>query len=144
MKIVLAFILTIIFIFLSLLHGYWALGGNWAIEKTVPERYLDNFLPNKNNAKFVFATFVVAAGLMIMALMVAGYVGKINLPIGKDLLRIGLIIVALIFLVRSIGNFKDVGFSKKNKSGEFGYWDSKLYSPLCLFFSVSIAIILFL
>jgi len=77
-------------------------------------------------------------------LIVAGYVGKINLPVGKDLIRIGLIIVALIFLVRSIGNFKDVGFSKKDKSGEFGYWDTVFYSPLCLFFSISIAIILFL
>lgn len=144
MKVILAFTLTVIFIFLSLLHGYWALGGSWAIEKTIPERFKDGFFSKENHGMIVIATFIVAAGLMILAMMVAGYLGKVNLPIGKDLIRIGLIIAMVIFFIRSIGNFKDVGFSKSDKSGEFGYWDTRLYSPLCLFFSVSIALILFL
>lgn len=143
MILILAFILTAIFIFLSLLHVYWALGGNWAIDKTIPERYLDSFLPNKNNAKFVMATFAVSAALLLLAIMVIGYVGKVNLPVSPQLLKIGLIIASVIFLIRAIGNFNDIGLFKKDSSGEFGYWDTKLYSPLCLFFSVSIVIILF-
>lgn len=144
MKIILAFILTAIFIFLSLLHGYWALGGKWAIEKTIPTRFQDSFFDQNNHLKIVMATFVVAAGLMALAIMVAGYIGKVNIPVNAELLRIGLILAAIVFLIRSIGNFKDIGFFKSDRTGEFGYWDSKLYSPLCLFFSLSIATILFL
>lgn len=144
MKLVLAFILTGIFIFLSLLHGYWALGGKWGIEKSIPARYQDSFFNQDNHTKIVMATFAVASGLMILAMMVAGYVGKVRLPISPEVLKIGLAIASVIFLVRAIGNFKDVGYLKSDRSGDFGYWDTKLFSPLCLFFSISLAGILFL
>jgi len=144
MKVVLAFVLTVIFIFLSLLHGYWALGGKWGIEKTIPQRFQSNFFNPDNQGKVIISTIVVAAGLMVLAIMVAGYVGRVNLPVSTSVLRVGLTIASVIFLIRSIGNFNDIGFSKKNKSGDFGYWDTTLYSPLCLFFSIAICAILFL
>jgi hypothetical protein len=52
------------------------------------------------------------------------------LPSGM-LASIGWIIPA-IFLIRAIGDFKYVGFTKKVKSSTFAELDTKFFSPLCL------------
>ena len=41
-------------------------------------------------------------------------------------------VISSIFILRSIGDFKYIGFFKKLKTSKFGKMDSKLFSPLCL------------
>ncbi|WP_309122258.1 DUF3995 domain-containing protein [Paenibacillus sp.] len=49
--------------------------------------------------------------------------------------------VAAAFLQRAIGEFKRVGFTKRRTGTVFAKWDSALYSPLCLFLGIGVAIV---
>jgi Protein of unknown function (DUF3995) len=40
--------------------------------------------------------------------------------------------IAAIFLLRAIGDFRYVGFFKKERGSKFAKMDTKFYSPLCL------------
>lgn len=40
--------------------------------------------------------------------------------------------VAGVFLLRTIGNFHTFGFFKTVQGTPFAYWDTHLYSPLCM------------
>ncbi len=42
-------------------------------------------------------------------------------------------IIPIIFILRSVGDFKYVGFFKKVKQTTFGKLDTKIYSPLSAF-----------
>ncbi|KRE83053.1 hypothetical protein ASG89_13045 [Paenibacillus sp. Soil766] len=49
-----------------------------------------------------------------------------------------LVYVSATFLVlRAIGDFKYLGFFKKVKHTSFSYYDTRFYSPLCLFLAIS-------
>ncbi|MNR60466.1 hypothetical protein D3C85_1819540 [compost metagenome] len=41
--------------------------------------------------------------------------------------------LALVFLIRAVGDFRWVGFMKQRRGSVFARWDTLLYSPLCLF-----------
>jgi hypothetical protein len=45
-------------------------------------------------------------------------------------------IIPIIFLLRSVGEFKYIGFFKSVKKTEFGKLDTKLFSPLCLIIGI--------
>ncbi len=139
---ILAFVLTALFIFLSLLHIYWALGGQWSIEKTIPEKFKESFYSSKSKTGFVLATFAVAFGLMCIAYLTAAYVGKMRSPFSHSVHRYLLMAVSGLFFLRAIGDFNMVGLFKSQKVGLFAYWDTKLFVPLC--FSVSAAYVLLL
>ena len=40
--------------------------------------------------------------------------------------------MAMIFVLRTLGDFRYVGFTKRIRNTSFAEWDTKLYSPLCL------------
>lgn len=44
--------------------------------------------------------------------------------------------IALVFFIRTIGDFHWVGICKKKKGTLFAHWDTRLYSPLCLFIAI--------
>lgn len=50
-------------------------------------------------------------------------------------------IIALLFFIRAIGDFKYVGFFKSVKQTTFGTMDTTYYAPLCLVIS-SVGIII--
>lgn len=133
---------TIIFLFLSLLHIYWAMGGKWAAKGVFPQNPDNeqsmNFMPG------AVITLVVAAGLFVFALITLGNIGLFGSWLPPHYFTIGLWIIAGIFLLRTIGDFKYVGFSKKVKGTFFAQKDSKIYSPLTLGITVVSLIILWL
>lgn len=139
-----AFTLTALFIFLSFLHIYWALGGQWSIEKTIPEYFKERYHSHDHRLSVTIATFVVALGLMAIAWMTAAYVGKVRSPFSPHTLRYLLMVVSVVFLARAIGDFNMVGFFKKQKVGIFAHWDTKLFAPLCLSISVAYLILILL
>jgi hypothetical protein len=55
----------------------------------------------------------------------------------------GNLAIAIIFLIRAIGDFRYVGFLKKIKNTKFAKKDTKYYSPLCSLISVLAFIIYF-
>lgn len=56
----------------------------------------------------------------------------LHIPIPLFVSKYGLGIIAAIFLIRAIGEFKYVGFFKKVKHTKFWQSDTRYYSPLCL------------
>lgn len=78
------------------------------------------------------ATFMVAAGLFGCAILVAALAGWFVLPVARGVLnKLGLGL-ALVFLLRAIGDFGTVGFFKRVRGTRFSTYDSFFYSPLCL------------
>ena len=124
---------TILLGLISAIHFYWLLGGKWGGDAALPISK-DGHLALKPG---VFETLIVAAGLLFMALLHIDKAGLIalNLPSWVD--AYALKIIAFIFLIRAIGEFRYVGFFKKIKDTKFGRLDTRFYSPLCLLLSLN-------
>jgi hypothetical protein len=50
--------------------------------------------------------------------------------------------VGIIFIARSIGEFRWLGFFKKHRGSAFSKWDTLMYSPLCLLLGAAVIYIL--
>jgi glucan phosphoethanolaminetransferase (alkaline phosphatase superfamily) len=124
-----AIILFLIFLFISSIHFYWALGGKWGSDAVLPTK-------DDNNTKVlnptVLPTLIVAFGLLGFGLFILVILGLVAFNTPHWLNKYGLWIIAGIFTLRAIGDFKYVGFFKKIKQTKFGKNDTKYFSPLCL------------
>ena len=132
MTTIFAIILFLIFLFLSSIHFYWGLGGRWGSEAVIPVK--------DNNVKVMMPgplpTFMVALGLLGFGFFILIKSGVINLSSPLWVEKSGLWVIAGIFILRAIGEFKYVGFFKKIKQTKFGQNDTKYYSPLCLLIGI--------
>ena len=128
MKILIASLLSIIFLFLSGIHVYWGFGGKTSSSATVPT--------NLNNKPIIspspFSCFVVATGLFTFGAFVLIKAGVVLSNLPGWILNYGLWAISLLFLIRAVGDFRYIGFFKKIKNTKFGLMDTKYYSPLCL------------
>ena len=106
---------------LSALHIYWASGGRWASQVTIPQRVGGAALFHPG----AVATLGVAFLLLIGALIVIT-------PFDPRFKVILLRAIAVIFGLRAVGDFHYVGLFKRAVDSPFAYWDTRLYSPLCL------------
>jgi hypothetical protein len=132
MKILIAFLLSLIFIFLAVFHIYWGFGG---------KRGSAALIPTTSNNKPVLKPraidcFVVALGLLCFGIFVLIRAGIILFGLPNWLLNYDLWAIASIFLLRAMGEFKYVGFFKKIRTTQFAQLDTKCYSPLCLIIGV--------
>jgi hypothetical protein len=128
MEILLTLTLVTIFSLLAAIHIFWGLGGTWGAAAAIPTTANNEAVMNPK----MFACFVVAAGLLGFAAFVLVRVQWITLGLPDWVLQSGLWIIAGIFSLRAIGDFKYVGFFKKIRSTTFGRLDTRYYSPLCL------------
>ncbi|MGB0891085.1 MAG: DUF3995 domain-containing protein [Flavobacteriaceae bacterium] len=128
---VLSTILFFIFLLLSFIHFYWALGGKWAMKNAIPTK-IEN--ENSEFRPSSLATFLVGLFLIVIALFYMIQSGFTLLKPPSWTSRF-LFILPSIFLLRAIGEFNYVGLFKRIKSTGFAKWDSKLYTPLCLIIS---------
>lgn len=136
MNTILALLLIAVFLCLALLHCYWLLGGRMGVLAAIPE--IDGkpaFLPSAT------ATFVVALGLALCALLLAAASGLVSLPVPHSVLSWLTRALALVLLLRAIGDFRLVGFFKRIRSSRFAHLDTVLYSPLCVALSAGVAAI---
>ncbi len=128
MKILVAIILSLIFLLLAGLHIYWGFGGKSGTAAAIPT--------TENNKPVIapgpIACFAVGIALCGFAVLVLTKAGIILFALPGWILNYGLWVIAVIFLLRAIGEFKYIGFFKKVKATRFGEMDSKYYSPLCL------------
>lgn len=116
-----------LFILLAFLHVYWAIGGRWGSDKVIP-RVDDQPLFTPGPA----ITLLVALGLFGIAILtyILGFYGGGSL-FGNYIIYVAWLLV-FIFSLRAIGDFKLIGFFKKNNDSVFAKYDSRYYSPLCL------------
>ena len=132
----LGLLIAAIFAALSLFHLYWALGGKMGSTNTVPlvgERRLFN--PSK------FSTVMVAFALVIAMLTVLGQLSVWGRVVPRPLFYWGTLGISLVFFLRAVGEFRFIGFFKRIRDTRFARWDTWLFSPLCLFISISAVVI---
>jgi hypothetical protein len=132
-----AVIVCLTLFLLSLIHLYWGFGGTWASNVAVPT--------DENNRKIftpkLFECLVVAIGLFMCTLFILMTVEIISFTLPGWLMKYGLWVLAFVFLLRSIGEFRYVGFFKKINSTPFARSDTKYYSPLCLTLGLLIVVL---
>jgi hypothetical protein len=124
---------TLILLAISGIHFFWAFGGRWGADAAIPTNKEGKIMLSPD----VFATLIVAFGIFAMALLHLEKIQVVSLPIPAWINTYGLKIIAGIFLIRAIGEFRYVGFFKKIKNTKFANLDTKYYSPLCLILSIN-------
>lgn len=121
---------------LALIHVYWAAGGATGATAVVPTKGDGEGTPLFQPGPL--ATLVVAALLSFAALLVLVRSGFLTLALPDWMISKGVWILAAVFLLRALGDFRYVGFFKRIRHTTFGRWDTRLYSPLCLMLSLAI------
>jgi len=128
---VLGIFIAVTFGVLSLLHLYWAAGGKFGIGVAVPTVGVKRvFNPSP------LGTVLVATALLVAMFTILGHLGLLGGAIPRWVFRWGTCGIAVIFLLRAVGDFKLVGFFKRASDTPFAYWDTWLFSPLCLVIAV--------
>ncbi len=133
---IVAWSLIAVFTGLSLVHVYWLFGGRVGRLAAIPE--LDGepvFQPSAS------ATLVVAIGLALCAVVIAAAAGLLTLPLPRAVYVWLTRALAVILLLRAIGDFRLVGFSKRICDSRFARLDTVVYSPLCLALAIGTAIV---
>lgn len=128
-----ALIVTGVFVALSAVHVYWALGGGAGKSAAVPE--LDNrpvFIPS------AASTLAVAIALALCAVLVAASAGLIVSKVPALWVNGLAFLLALALVARAVGDFRLVGFFKRVRGTRFARLDSALYAPLCLVLGVAV------
>jgi hypothetical protein len=130
----------LIFLFLSLVHFYWAFGGKWGTEGVYPTP--DAQTSPKNPG--IISTLIVAIVLFGFGIFYLIKVSIVLTELPLWLEKYGLWILMVLFAVRTIGDFKYLGFFKKIKNTRFGQNDTKYFAPLCLVISILTSLLLVL
>jgi hypothetical protein len=114
---------TFIFIGISGIHFYWALGGKLGIKAVIPEI----------EGKSAFSPPLLATIVVALSMLIGAWLSWKPTPTHYTAILVyGNLVIGIIFLLRAIGDFRYVGFTKKVKGSLFAQYDTKYYSPLCL------------
>ena len=119
---------------LALVHIYWASGGTAGLSAAIPT--LEGRLLLHPGA---MATLAVACALFAMSVLLAIRVGWIAAPSLFHATRFGAWLIAVLFALRAVGDFRYVGFFKTVRDRRFAELDTCFYSPLCVLLAVSVA-----
>lgn len=119
-------ILTIVLVFLALVHFYW-LFGKVGMNQALPTNEQGEKLLNPGK----FLTLVV--GIILLSFAWVSHMLDLPHELWIELVGWGL---AILFFLRAVGDFKMVGLFKKIKHTEFAKYDTWLYVPLCFLISV--------
>jgi hypothetical protein len=121
----LAIITTLILGSLALVHVYWAAGGRRGMASVIPTesgRRVLNPSP--------FTTLVVAAALAVAAALTIGATGALHEIAPSWFVRTGLGVLAGVFLLRAVGDFRLIGFTKRVRDTAFARLDTMVFAPL--------------
>ena len=133
-----AAVLSLIFVLLSTLHWYWACGGKSGKTIAVPEvKGKPAFDPGP------LATSGVAVLLLIAAVICAAQ-GELAGLSSSRLSRVGLWVLAVLFFVRAVGDFRLVGAFKRIRDTQFARMDTYVFAPLCVLISMLCGVLLYL
>jgi len=136
LRLICALVFAAVLLFLAGLHVYWALGGAWGSAATIPTMNGRRTLNPSPLATYVVA-FLLAAGAVTMC----GGVGLFQTGPLTWLFRLGTWCLFGVFLLRAFGNLKTFGLFKSVQGTQFAYWDTHLYSPLCLLLAMLAAVV---
>jgi hypothetical protein len=86
-------------------------------------------------------TLLVAGGLALISLLVALRAGVLADPVDHWALQGSIAALAVVMLVRAIGDFRLVGFFKTVTGSQFARMDSMYYSPLCVLLGLGLGLV---
>jgi hypothetical protein len=133
---IVGFAAVAILLVLAGLHVYWAAGGAWGAGAAVPAREgRPLFRPTRAG------TVAVAVLLLLGAATLSGRLGLFGRQEPSWLFGAGAWVLAGVFLARSVGDFRWIGFFKRHGGTRFAVLDSVLYSPLCLGLAAGCALV---
>jgi hypothetical protein len=140
MALILSVINALIFTIISGFHFYWAMGGKLGFDVVLPSnRDASKSLNPSKSITYIAA--LVFLGIAIFYLIKADL---IPIPLPQLINNYGLYALASVLIIRAMGDFKYAGFFKTIKDTPFAIYDTKYYSPLCLFLGLSTVVIQFL
>ena len=122
-------ILINILIILALIHFYWAWGGKFGLDYALPTDEKGNRLLNPSTLIIYLVGFILLGFAYVAYRLYIGDELSIIIYAGYGL--------AILFLLRSIGDFNFVGLFKKVKNTTFAKYDTWVYTPLFLFISIN-------
>src|ERR1051325_2280880 len=117
----LAIVTTLVLASLALLHVFWAAAGRWAMASVIPsESGRPTFTPSPA------VMLAVAAALAAAAALTLGATGALRAIAPPWFVRIGLGTLAGVFLLRAVGDFRLLGFTKRVRGTAFARMDTLL------------------
>ncbi|MCJ8271278.1 MAG: DUF3995 domain-containing protein [Psychrosphaera sp.] len=126
----LSIVVSSVMLLVSLLHFYWAFGGQYGLRSAGPSLESGkNFIPSR------LLTSVVACLLSGLAVLSVQLVWPWQ-PFKSFIHYIGYF-VSFIFIIRGIGDFKYVGLFKKVYNSNFAKLDTKYFSPLIILLGIA-------
>lgn len=121
------------FIFLAILHANWLSGRSRFAGLITPTDGNDRMLFRPSPLLLVFLCIIS----VISATLNLGWVGLLPFGPYRQLCGYGIAVIGTLLLLRAIGDFRYIGFSKRHSNSRFARADSTLISPLCLLFSLT-------
>lgn len=117
---------------LAALHAYWAAGGQWGTDVTIPKRNgAPLFTPGPAG------TSLIAVLLFAAALVLLGRVGIWGQSLPRWPFVAGTWTLVAVFAGRVVGDFQWFGLFKRMTETPFASWDTWLYVPLCSLLAVA-------
>jgi len=144
MALVLAAILSLIFISLAIIHFYWILGGKRWLEGAMPPEMREQVSQPERKLGFTILTAVVGLGLLGMALVPLLYVQHRTQSWEMGYLYWVTLAIGILFALRAVGDFNKVGFFQHDQTGIFAERDKAIYSPLCAFIAIGMFLLVFI
>ena len=130
---VVAILAAAVLLGLGALHAYWAAGGEWGRDVTIPKRDgAPLFTPGPAG------TLLVAVLLCAAALVLLGRVGVWGHWLPRWLFVAGTWTLVVVFGGRVVGDFQWFGIFKRITGTPFAWWDTWLYVPLCALLAVAV------
>ena len=121
-----------IFVVLGIIHIYWSAGGTWGLKQAMPERMEK---PPRFLSRLVgFLFFLSAVALWVK-------VDLFPLTVPPEWLAFYTWALVIVMAYRGIGAFRHFGLTGRAEDSEFSRWDKKLFSPLALWFALSVTAI---
>lgn len=133
---ILGILLAVIFGVISLFHLYWAAGGTLGKSVAVPTVAASGRGSRRAFEPSAAGTILVACAFLLAIAVVLGQLGFLGDTVPHRIFRWATWAMALVFFLRAIGEFRLVGFFKKVNDTPFAYWDTWLFSPLCLLIAI--------
>lgn len=134
MIILLTIAVSVVLLSIGFLHLYWALGGRWGAAAAVPTTSAGKPLFMAS----AIGTTAVAMLLWIAALLVSAEGGLFDPGLPSWMPLWGCRAIAVVFLLRTVGELRWIGLFKKQTSTPFARWDTRLFTPLCFLLGAAI------
>ncbi len=123
---------------ISLVHFYWALGGRKWADRVFPQfAGTDKPIFTAGNWATILVAFIFLSFSGVIFLKTFEGVFRIS----YHWINLGAWVIAALFLLRAMGDFRYVGFTKSIRSTNFAAYDTKIFTPLSLTIGLMIVVI---